>query len=194
LDKNDKNEDIDEPEPVAEDANKEGDGTTAVVFDIGSIMMKVGLAGEDDPTVFSTIVWTYEDMEGEYVGDEDKVRDRKQKHLSFPHYPVWRGSVFSWDLMEKIWHHAFNELRILPEESNVLLTAPPMSSKAMREKMTEIMFEKFSTPAMTVKNQAPLSLYACGYTTGVVVQSGHGVSYSTPISEGFIVSGVSCEL
>jgi len=64
----------------------------------------------------------------------------------------------------------------------------------MREKMTEIMFEKFSTPAMTVKNQAPLSLYACGYTTGVVVQSGYGVSFSTPISEGFIVSGVSGKL
>jgi actin-related protein len=55
-----------------------------------------------------------------------------------------------------------------------------------RGKMTEIIFETFNTPAMYVANQAVLSLYASGLSTGMVLDSGHGVSYAVPIYEGTI--------
>jgi actin, other eukaryote len=102
--------------------------------------------------------------------------------------PIEHGIIKNWDDMEMIWNHTFYvELRVSPDEHPVLLTEPPHNPKMNREKMTQIMFETFNVPAMYVSNPGVLSLYSAGKTTGIVCESGDGVTCTTPIYEGFSI-------
>ncbi|XP_063726779.1 actin, clone 302-like [Symsagittifera roscoffensis] len=166
----------------------------AVVIDNGSGTVKAGFADEDNPrAVFPPIVgqpkfdpklfgWEHKDT---YVGDEAQA---KREILGNNRKTLERGILTNWNDMEKIWRHTlFNELRIDPEDYPVLLTETSLNPKSHRERMTQIMFEKFGVPAIYVAVQAVLSLYAAGRLTGLVLDIGDGATQTVPIYESYSI-------
>ncbi|KAI9027813.1 actin 1 [Hyaloraphidium curvatum] len=161
-------------------------------------MIKAGFAGEDAPrAVFPSIVGRPRNQgvmvgmgtKDAYVGDEAVAK----RGLLVLKYPIEHGIVTNWDDMDKILaricaHHTFyNELRIAPEEHPILLTEAPLNPKANRERLTQISFETFNHPQMYVAIQGVLALYASGRNTGVVLDSGEGVTHVIPVYEGYAV-------
>lgn len=117
-----------------------------------------------------------------YIGEEAM---RRRGVLSLK-YPIEHGIITNWSDMEEVWLDTFeNQLRVDPSQHNVLLTEAPMNPKSNRERMIQLMFERFNVPATYISIQAVLSLYSSGRTTGVVMDSGDGVSHTVPVFEGY---------
>ncbi|XP_072101497.1 actin-1-like isoform X2 [Mobula birostris] len=163
----------------------------AVIIDNGSGICKAGIAGDNAPrSVITSIVGRPKakaTMLGAghkeyYIGEEAQAK-RGVLNLK---YPIKHGIVTCWDDMEKVWRHVYDcELRLKSHERPALLTEAPLNPLHNRETMTEIMFESFKVPAMYIAVQAVLALYASGRTTGLVVDSGDGVTHTVPIYEGY---------
>ncbi|XP_031490337.1 uncharacterized protein LOC116257581 isoform X4 [Nymphaea colorata] len=117
-----------------------------------------------------------------YVGEEAQAKSG----ILLLKSPIEHGAVRDWEDMACIWQHVYErELLTCAEEQPVLMTEAPLTPKANREKMIEIMFETFNVPASYVATQGVLSLYASGRTTGMVIDSGEGVTHVVPIYEGY---------
>jgi len=162
---------------------------SGIVLDCGSGLVKAGFAGgsEKPRAVFPSIIGRPRvnsvklDKQDLFCGDEALC------HKTTISYPITKGIVENWDDMQTLWTHTFdNELRVGADENPVLLSEAPLNPKANREKMCEILFEEFRVPSLRVENQAVLSLYASGRTSGFVVDCGDGVTQITPVSEGYL--------
>merc|ERR1712087_175612 len=161
-------------------------------MDNGSGLIKAGFAGDTAPRcVFPSLVGWPRPSDKEtstkavYVGDEAMSR----KDVLSLTYPIRRGIVTSWDDMWHIWDHTFaNELRVESDDQPVFLIEGTVNTKTNRKKMAEIMFESFEVPAMYVANQAVMSMYGSGRTTGIAIDSGYGVTHTVPIHEGHALS------
>lgn len=121
-------------------------------------------------------------LKSEYIGF-DAEANRAALEIN---RPMEEGVVKDWDAMEKIWAYTFDHFNTDRSRTPLLLTEAPLNPLKNREKMAEIMFEKFGFLALNVQVQATLSLYAMGYMTGLVVDSGDGVTHCIPVSEGLV--------
>jgi len=115
------------------------------------------------------------------------VGDECAKHRSMleTSYPLENGIVRDWNGMRHVYDYTFNEkLKIDPHEHKILLTEPPMNPIENKKKMVENMLEHYEFSHTKVSIQAMLVLYAQGILTGVVVDSGDGVTHIVPVWEG----------
>jgi len=105
-------------------------------------------------------------------------------------YPLKEGVVKNWEEMEEIWDYSFFDKLGLEKadlsSKYILLTEAARNANANRNKMGEIMFEKYGFAGVMFEYQALLTLMAEGNQTGLVLDSGDGVSHCIPVFEGHI--------
>eukprot|EP00127_Corallochytrium_limacisporum_P006086 Clim_evm35s218 gene=Clim_evmTU35s218 len=168
---------------------------TTIVCDNGTGFVKCGYADDKYPRdmfpslvgrpflrVDSTVGSTKLDdiMVGQEASDNRANLDLR--------YPMENGIIKHWDDMERIWDHTFyDRMKSNPKECKVLLTEAPRNPISNRKQMIDIMFEKYGFQSVYVGTQAVLVLYAQGLTTGVVVDSGDGVTHIIPVYEGHVL-------
>jgi len=181
----------------------------ACVIDVGTGYTKMGYAGNKEPQFIIPSAIAVKDTAK--VGDEAHRRlTRGVEDLDFyigdeameqktPYaikYPVRHGLVEDWDLMERYLEQCiFKYLRAEPEDHYFLLTEPPLNTPENREYTAEIMFESFNVPGLYIAVQAVLSLAATlrkkqsrsGNLTGVVIDSGDGVTHVIPVADGYVI-------
>ncbi|KAL4418706.1 hypothetical protein ABPG77_004886 [Micractinium sp. CCAP 211/92] len=157
-------------------------------MDNGTGFVKAGFAGDDFPRCFPCMVGRPlpgggGELKPVYVGAE-AAANKQQLYIS---YPINNGIVDSWEDMELIWGHSFQDvLGVDPTTGcRIMLTEPPMNPKSNRQRMLETMFEHFGFEAAYVQVQAVLTLYACGALTGLVLDSGDGVTHAVPVVDGY---------
>lgn len=134
------------------------------------------------------------------------ARDSKAHSLV---YPMADGLVANWDLMEKYWNHSiYHYLKCDPENHYFILTEPPMNPPENRENIAEIFFETFNVAGLYIGVQATFSLMgeqfnvhndkknqekdeeylkAIKSVTGIVIDSGDGVTHIVPVCDGYVL-------
>jgi len=166
------------------------DAQIHIVIDNGTGYMKGGFSGENAPrAVFPTIVGTT--IKGKLLTDEKIPRVLGQEALEKmgmidAKFPIEKGLIKDWDDMERIWHHMiYQELRITPEDHNMILSDIALNPPENREKMVQRMFEKFNIPGMFISMSSVLAIYDSGRTSGMSVDSGEVMTNFVPVYEGF---------
>jgi len=167
-----------------------------IVCDNGTGFVKVGYAGTNFPA------FSFRSMVGRPMMRADEklakkgvvlkdimVGDEAAEVREFLEcsYPLENGIVRNWTDMKLLWDYTFNECLKIKDfaSQKILLTEPPANPFANRQKMYQHMFEEYGFGQTMVAIQAVLVLYAQGLLTGVVLDSGDGVSHVIPVYEGY---------
>ncbi|KAI8142058.1 actin family [Fennellomyces sp. T-0311] len=163
-----------------------------LVVDNGTGFVKCGYAGSNFPEhVFPSVVGRPILRAEERVGDlqvndimigEEAAQLRNILQMS---YPMENGIIRNWEDMRHLWNYTFDKLQVNPQDCKVLLTEAPLNPRANRETMAQIMFEEYGFQGIYVAIQAVLTLFAQGLMSGVVVDSGDGVTHIVPVYQGY---------
>ncbi|KAI7840962.1 hypothetical protein COHA_005191 [Chlorella ohadii] len=153
------------------------DRNKVLVVDNGTGFCKAGFAGDTFPRSFPCMVGRplqeagsscfpdEPDPKGVYVGAEAAAH-KQRLDITYPVRDV---------------------LGVDPSEGGcyIMLTEPPLNPKANRQRMFETMFEKYGFEAAYIQVQAVLTLYSLGALTGLVLDSGDGVTHAVPVVDGY---------
>lgn len=178
-----------------------GDEVGALVFDIGTHMTRAGFAGEDTPkAVFPSDVGCTAmegggmDVDGGAAVPGAVEYSLGTNALKYPKPGMEVRSAFKdgliedWDLLEQLLDFTFErQLRANASDHPLMFSECPWNTKAKRETLTELLFEKYKVPALYLAKSAVLSAFASGRSTALVVDGGASSMSVTPVYDGYVL-------
>lgn len=168
-----------------------------IVLDQGTGFVKLGYGSSNAPEfTFPSIVGrpilrAEEKINGQELQDIMVGDEANQARAALDiKYPMDNGIVRNWEDMEHLWDYSFyNKLKRHDfHDDKILLTEAPLNPLKNREKMVDTMFSKYGFGGVYVAIQAVLALYAQGLSSGVVVDSGDGVTHIVPVYESVVLN------
>ena len=182
------------------------DEVGALVFDLGHYALRAGYAGEDSPKAqIPSVTGVLEQAAAIEKMDVDRIKEgatssEKKYFIDTVSLNVAKkgmevvgymkdGMIEDWDIFEKILDYTYSKcIKSESEFHPVLMSEAPWNNRAKREKLTEIMFEKFNVPAFYLVKNAVLAAFANGRSTGIVVDSGSTHTSAIPVYDGYVLS------
>ena len=169
-----------------------------IVFDNGSGYLKAGLSNKEVPmftlpAIIGRPMLRYKqkianfELKPEMIGDE-VTPVRSLLELS---YPMEEGIIKNDKDMATLWNYVLTQKLKIPKgelkDRKILMTEAPNNPTKNKEKMAEILFEKIGIGYFNIEPQAKMTLYCEGEETGVVLDSGDGVTHVIPIAHNYLL-------
>nr|CAH8853766.1 unnamed protein product [Trichobilharzia regenti] len=177
------------------------DEVGALVFDFGSYSLRGGFAGEDNPKVFfyHKLILVKVDIPATLgiIGNEEGLPPKRivghnilvpRKGAELQSF-LKDGLIDDWDAFEDVMSYMLHYLT--PEEAShhpILFSEPSWNTKSKREKIAEILFEKFKVPAFYIAKNAALTCFANGRHTGLVLDCGAIHTSAVPVYDGLVLT------
>ena len=120
------------------------------------------------------------------------VSFNKMKSVLKLNRPILNDAVVNFEMIEKLWDHAFGLLELDPSEHKVFITEAPNATDARRIKKCEMMFETFNVESLYIGIKGLLSMYTVGLDTGVVLSINPDNTYIIPCYEEYLLPGFKC--
>ncbi|XP_076047871.1 brahma associated protein 55kD isoform X2 [Oratosquilla oratoria] len=167
-----------------------GDEVGALVFDPGCASIRLGYAGEDSPKF---------DVPS-CVGVLTNPETNEKKHfidtvsLGVPRKGCEVQNfmkdcmIEDWDVFDKVLEYSYS--KCIKSESQyhpVLFSETSWNTRGRRERLCELMFEKYQVPAFFLVKSAVLSAFANGRSTGLVLDSGATHTSAVPVHDGYVL-------
>lgn len=165
-----------------------------VVIDNGTGYLKTGLSTSIKPdftipTLVGRPMLRYaqliEDVELQPIMIGDEILPVRSM-LDLTH-PMKEGIIQNEEDLVLLWEYVFlKKLKIPTDEMKnrrVLLTEAPLNPNKNKIKMAEILFERNGIGMMNIEPQAKLTLFCEGLESGMVLDSGDGVTHCIPITD-----------
>jgi centractin len=105
-------------------------------------------------------------------------------------YPVKNGVFQSEQDIPTLFNYIYTKLDIKNEEIKehpILITEPILNPYFHRKQIASVLFDNLNVPAVFFASQPILSLYASGDKSGIVLESGEGITQCAVVFEGYSI-------